>query len=134
MLRPNLRQTSYLKPTGTLKQNTSGFKHISIMDHAKSRGTDSESKQTAPYHWHVTVVPVGTTTGRYSKLSHYSTEVCVSPERWIERKQRTTEKLSSYVLVGSTGNRRIHQTAVGIQKGNILPQMGSGSFSMFDSR
>jgi hypothetical protein len=45
-------------------------------------------------------------------------------------KQQTTEKLS-YLLVGS--NRRI-MTAVGIQKGRILPKMGSASFSMFDSR
>ena len=41
-----------------------------------------------------------------------------------------TEKLS-LILVGS--NRRI-RSAVGFQKGNLLPKMGSVSFSMFDSR
>ena len=41
-----------------------------------------------------------------------------TPTTLIERRQETTDKLS-YVLVGS--NRRI-RSAVGIQKGNILPK------------
>ena len=46
------------------------------------------------------------------------------------RGTQTTDKLS-YVLVGS--NRQT-KSPVGLQKGNILPKMGSASFSMFDSR
>jgi hypothetical protein len=46
------------------------------------------------------------------------------------RGTQTTDKLS-YVLVGS--NRQT-KSPVGLQKGNILPKMGSVSFSMSDSR
>ncbi len=44
-------------------------------------------------------------------------------------KQR--EDVLFYVWVHVTDRGK---TPVGFQKGNILPQMGSGSFSMFDSR
>ena len=46
------------------------------------------------------------------------------------RGTQTTDKLS-YVLVGS--NRQT-KSPVGLQKGNTVPEMGSESFSMSDSR
>ena len=53
-----------------------------------------------------------------------------TPER---RNERNTEQRKCYpfLLVGS--NRQT-KSPVGLQKGNILPKMGSVSFSMFDSR
>ena len=53
-----------------------------------------------------------------------------TPERWNER---STEQRKCYpfLLVGS--NRQT-KSPVGLQKGNIVPKMGSVSFSMFDSR
>ncbi len=36
--------------------------------------------------------------------------------------------------LSTCGCNRPRETPVGFQKGNILPKMGSGSFSMFDSR
>ena len=53
-----------------------------------------------------------------------------TPER---RNERNTEQPKSYpfLLVGS--NRQT-KSPVGLQKGNILPKMGSVSFSMSDSR
>jgi hypothetical protein len=53
------------------------------------------------------------------------------PERWIEEKQQTTEKLS-YVTVVLVGSNRQTKSPVGLQKGSILPKMGLRKCKLLD--
>ena len=55
--------------------------------------------------------------------------------RGLKGSNEQPKSYPTYVLpVVPVGSNRQTKSPVGIQKGNILPQMGSVSFSMFDSR